>query len=137
MRILILYISTLVVFLGLDAVWITKVAVPFYRSTLGSIVLERARIAPAVIFYLLNTSGILIFAILPALRSGSWTNAALLGALFGLMTYGCFVFTNHAVIRPWTAGLAWTDLAWGTLLTAIATLVAYLIGRAVLPALGL
>jgi uncharacterized membrane protein len=51
----------------------------------------------------------------------SLAQTALFGALFGFFTYATFDLTSYAVLRPWTWYLTWTDLAWGTVLTAAAS----------------
>jgi len=70
---------------------------------------------------------LLIFAIYPALRSGSLTTAALSGALFGFFTYATYDLTNYATLRNWTLQLTLVDVAWGTLLAAMASTVAFIV----------
>lgn len=53
----------------------------------------------AIIFYLLFIVGLVIFIIKPAIEKGSWTQALLLGALFGLITYATYDLTNLATIK--------------------------------------
>ena len=58
--------------------------------------------------------------ILPALKSGSLAQAMLYGALLGFFTYMTYDLTNQATLRNWTTQLTLIDIAWGTLLGAIA-----------------
>ena len=48
---LIAYASTAVVFLALDAVWLTTMADRLYRPALGGLMLERFEVLPALAFY--------------------------------------------------------------------------------------
>ena len=55
-----------------------------YRTASGSLMMESGfRLAPAIVFYVLYIAGVVIFAVSPALKSGQWTTAAVMGALFG------------------------------------------------------
>jgi uncharacterized membrane protein len=64
--------------------------------------------------------GLVIFAILPAFKSGSLAQATLGGALLGFFTYMTYDLTNQATLRNWTTQLTLVDAGWGTLLGAIA-----------------
>ena len=43
------YIATAVVFLGLDAIWLSKIALGMYRQELGSLLLEKPNLAIAAV----------------------------------------------------------------------------------------
>jgi uncharacterized membrane protein len=121
------YVSTLVVFLAIDSVWLTLTGTALYKATLGDILLPQFSVAPAAIFYLLYVVGILIFVTTPAFRSGDWKTALIYGALFGFFSYGVYDFTNMATLRNWTAQITIADLCWGTFLTGTASTVGFLI----------
>jgi uncharacterized membrane protein len=91
-----------------------------YRPTLGDIMLADVNLPAAIAFYLIYPIGLVIFAILPALKSGSLAQAMLYGALFGFFTYATYDLTNQATLRNWTTQLTLIDAGWGTLLGAIA-----------------
>jgi uncharacterized membrane protein len=119
------YIVTLVVFLVLDAGWISMVALPMFKTTFGADMMT-FRPIPGVLFYLLQIVGIMVF-VYPLGRPGGWTTLLLYGALFGLFTYATFDLTNYATLKPYTLQLAAADIVWGTCLTAVtAALGAYL-----------
>lgn len=117
---LIAYVATAVVFLALDAVWLTTMADRLYRPELGRLMLERPDIAPAAAFYGIYVVGVLVFAVLPGLESGRWTTALGLGALLGLVAYGAYDLTNQATLRGWSWRVTLADLCWGTFVTAVA-----------------
>jgi uncharacterized membrane protein len=119
------YIATAVVFLGLDALWLSKVALGMYRRELGSLLLERPNLAIAGAFYLLYVGGIVVLAVAPALSEGTWWRALLMGAVLGLVAYGTYDITNLSTLKGWSTRLALIDIAWGTALTAVAATIGY------------
>ena len=127
------YFSALLVFFLSDMAWLGTMVSRLYRPILGSLLLPGVNLPPAFVFYLLYPVGVLIFAIAPGLRAGSIGIAILLGALFGLFTYGTYDLTNQATLRSWSTALSLADMAWGSVLGAItaggATWMATIIGR--------
>ncbi len=121
------YLSTLAVFLLADMVWLGTMAGRLYRPTLADIALSTVSLTPAVAFYVIYPSGLLIFAVLPALKGGNITTALLYGALFGFFTYATYDLTNQATLRNWTLQLTLIDVAWGSALAATAAMAGYLI----------
>jgi uncharacterized membrane protein len=86
---------------------------------------EGFRLAPAIVFYLLYVSGVLVFAVTPALRDGRWTTAALMGALFGFFCYATYDLTNQATLAVWSTTVTVADIAWGVVLTTTGALAGY------------
>ena len=119
-QLLIGYAATAIVFLALDAVWLTTMADRLYRPALGRLMLERFELVPAVAFYLIYIVGVLVFAVLPGLQSGRWTTSLGLGALLGLVAYATYDLTNQATLRGWSWRVTIADLCWGTFVTAVA-----------------
>lgn len=119
------YIATAIVFLGLDALWLSKVALGMYRQELGSLLLERPNMPIAGAFYLLYVVGIVVLAITPALSEGGWIKALLLGAVLGLVAYGTYDITNLSTLKGWSTRLALIDIAWGTALTAVSATIGW------------
>ncbi|PWB30409.1 DUF2177 domain-containing protein [Pseudomonas sp. NDM] len=123
---LITYVSTLLTFLLLDGIWLGLLMAPTYRELLGSLMLEKPLLFPAAVFYGLYVIGCVVFVVLPALR---WQRAAKLGALLGLVAYGTYDLTNWATLRGWSAQVSLLDWAWGTVATAVACTVGYLVAK--------
>jgi uncharacterized membrane protein len=121
------YIAASGLFFIVDMVWLSIMASRFYRPTLGDMALSGVNVAPAIAFYILYPIGLVIFAILPGLRSGSMTTALLYGALFGFFTYATYDLTNQATLRNWTIQLTLVDIVWGSVLAAAAAMAGYLI----------
>jgi uncharacterized membrane protein len=118
-----------VVFAGLDAVWLTATNATVYRPVLQSILTPQVRLAPAVVFYLVYLTGTVIFAVRPALQSGDWRRAPVLGALFGFFAYATYDLTNQATLSVWATRITLMDLAWGTFLTATGATAGVMAGR--------
>ena len=116
-QIAIAYLATAVVFLALDAAWLTTMADRLYRPALGGLLLDKFQMAPAALFYLLYVAGIVVFAVAPGLESGRWTTSLKLGALFGLVAYATYDLTNQATLRGWPWRVTIADLCWGTFVT--------------------
>jgi uncharacterized membrane protein len=127
MRFVVAYIVTAIVFLGLDALWLSQIALGMYRRELGALLLDKPNLAIAGIFYLLFVIGIVVLAILPALNGGSWVNALIMGAVLGLVAYGTYDITNLSTLKNWSLTVTIADLIWGTALTAVSATVGYLV----------
>ena len=123
------YAASLVAFGIIDAIWLSTMAGILYRPTLGTILLDRLRWTPALIFYFGFPLGIVHFAVVPALATGQLGQAAGNGALFGLFAYATYDLTNHATLRVWTLKLTLADMAYGTVATGIAAAAAFLVLR--------
>jgi uncharacterized membrane protein len=123
------YIATAIVFLGLDALWLSKVALGMYRQELGSLLLDKPNLPIAGAFYLLYVGGIVVLAIVPALAEGGWIKALLLGAVLGLVAYGTYDITNLSTLKGWSVKLAVIDIAWGTALTAVSATIGWWVVR--------
>ena len=130
MQILILYVVTAVVFLGLDALMLKNVIRPVFERHLGD-ALGDLRLAPAAIFYLFYIGGLLWFVSVPALRSGVPVQALWQGALIGAMAYGTYEFTNFSTLRDWSWQMVALDLTWGTILTGLSAWIGVVATRAV------
>ena len=133
MRSVTCYIVTLATFVAIDLTWLGIMASRFYKPILGNIGLAGVNLPPAIVFYLLYPLGLLIFAVEPALRSGTASTALLYGALFGFFTYATYDLTNQATLRNWTSSLSVVDIAWGTVLGATSSLVAFIVAGKLFP----
>lgn len=130
MTYIVAYIATAVVFLGLDALWLSRVALGMYRQELGALLLDKPNLPIAAGFYLLYVAGIVILAIAPALGEGGWIKALLMGAVLGLVAYGTYDITNLSTLKGWSVKLAVIDIAWGTALTAVSATIGTLVVKA-------
>ena len=132
MKIVGVYLLSLIVFLAVDMLWLGVVAKDFYRNNLGHLLRADVNWAAALIFYLLYVAGVLIFASMPALERQSLRQAVLLGALFGFFAYATYDLTNLATLKDWPLNVALVDILWGTVLTATVAAASFGIGRWIL-----
>ncbi|MBM3821029.1 MAG: DUF2177 family protein [Acidimicrobiia bacterium] len=120
-----------VAFMVLDGIWLGVLMKNFYRDQLAPIVrLADGGIAPnwpaAFVVYALLGTGIALFVI-P--RAPTVSLAAAYGAVFGLVVYGVYDFTNYSTLRQWPFVLTLVDVAWGTVASAAAAAVVRMIAR--------
>jgi uncharacterized membrane protein len=121
------YLAGLIVFMALDAIWLVLMA-PSYRAVMGDMLAADVRVAPAVLFYVVDMLGLVIFVARPGRRHGAvWVLAH--GALFGLFTYATYDLTNYAVLKNWDLALTIEDVVWGMVISTIVSLVAWSIIR--------
>jgi uncharacterized membrane protein len=123
------YVAVLVVFGIIDAGWLSTMGNILYRPTLGDILLQNHRIAPAIVFYAIYPIGVVVFAVLPALRSGSLATAFFLALLFGAIAYATYDLTNYATLRNWTLQISVADICYGAVASGIAATAATLAAR--------
>ena len=123
------YSGALLAFLVLDGLWLGVLMSSTYKELLGPLMLAQPKWGPAIVFYLMYVLGAMYFVVLPALSRGSARRAALGGAFFGLVAYGTYDMTNWATLQGWSAQLALMDMAWGGLLTCLASLSGYWTAR--------
>ena len=123
-----LYALTVPLFLFVDIIWLGVIAKGFYQRNLAFILSPTVNWAAAIAFYLLYIVGILIFAVLPALKASSMGKAVILGILFGFFTYATYDLTNLATVKDWPLKIVVVDLLWGMFLCGVVSLVSFAMG---------
>lgn len=129
MKLIPLYLGTAITFFIIDMLWLGLIAKNLYRDNLKPLLAEDFNRIAAFSFYALFIVGILIFAVLPALKDGNFSKALIFGALFGFFTYATYDLTNLSTLKNWPLNLTFIDIAWGTFLTATVASAGYFIGR--------
>jgi uncharacterized membrane protein len=114
------YLATAAVVAGLDVVWLRLTMEPLYHRGIGGLMAQDVNLPAAIAFYVVYVAGIVVFAVSPALGERAWTSALIHGALFGFFAYATYDLTNLATLRGWPLSLSLIDMAWGTVLTAVA-----------------
>jgi uncharacterized membrane protein len=113
------FVATLLGFVAIDAVWLKAMAQRTYAAEIGSLLRERPRLVPAMLFYLMFAAGLAFFSVLPGIATGQPLHAALSGAMVGLIAYGTFNLTNLAILRGYSAKIAAIDMVWGIIASAL------------------
>ena len=131
MSIMILYIASVVLFLGLDVLGLRLIVKPTFDRDIGDLLLDTPRYGPALAFYLFYVAGLLWFVSVPAFRDQApLLQVFALGCFFGAIGYGTYEFSNMATLKGWTWTMLWTDLIWGTVLTGTTAVGGVAIARA-------
>jgi len=111
------FILTAILLIAIDAVYLKFIGGPFYSHAIKKIQGNdiKFRMYSAFIVYIILITGLYYFVIGP-------NKTAKEGAFFGLVVYGVFDFTNHAIIENYSLPLAIMDTIWGTFLCGTTTL---------------
>ncbi|MGO2566351.1 MAG: DUF2177 family protein [Brochothrix thermosphacta] len=112
-----LFLTSAVIFLVIDLLWLAVISRQLYVDQLGGLMGE-TRIIPAAIFYVLFMTGLLFFVIVPALNKNKLSYAILVGGFFGLICYGTYDLTNLATLENWPVVITVLDLIWGAFINA-------------------
>jgi uncharacterized membrane protein len=113
-----------------DWFWLSIVANKFYKSQIGSLLLDKPNMAASVLFYAVYVVGVVVFVLSPALDAASWQHALGFGALFGIVAYATYDLTNLSTIKGFTVKLVIVDMLWGMVLTGLVSLISYNIVQA-------
>ena len=124
-----LYALTIPVFFIVDMIWLGGVAKGFYRRHLHLLLSTDVNWTAAVIFYLIYVAGIIFFAVRPAIAVDSLAQAALLGALFGFVTYATYDLTNLALIKDWPIVIVVVDILWGICLCTLVAAISFILAK--------
>jgi uncharacterized membrane protein len=118
------YIVVLVVFLAIDAVWLSTAARLVYRPEIGQLLKDQPDFLVAFAFYAIYALGLLVFIIVPNLAAADYGKALLYGAFFGLVAYATYDMTNLSTMKGFTTKIAVIDMVWGSFLSASVSVLA-------------
>lgn len=119
------WVSTGLVFLALDAVWLSQMTPRIYKPVMGEMMRASPDFVAAGIFYVIYVSAIVFFAVAPALEQHSLSKAITTGGVLGFVAYATYDLSNQATLKMWDWKLTVADMAWGTIATAAAAGIAY------------
>ena len=121
------FFIALIFFFIIDVFWIYFVATPMYKQEVSS--LMELKIPPALLFYVIFLLGLIFFVISPN-QDSTLLNVFLIGAFFGLVTYGTYDLTVYASMNIFSLKLVVADILWGMFLSgAVATLTVFTINK--------
>lgn len=129
MNLIKLYLLSLPIFFAIDLFWLGVIAKDLYKEQIGHLMSPEIRWGAALSFYFLYLFGLVFFAIAPAIKESSWSQALLHGALFGLICYATYDLTNLATLMKWPLKIVYYDLVWGTFVSALVSGITYWIGK--------
>ena len=117
---LLAYAATVVVIVAIDLIWLGVIAKPMYARGIGHLMADRPNVIAAILFYLIFSIGLMMFAVVPNQAGIGWQQTLIAAAMFGFIAYATYDLTNLATLKNWPIGLSIIDMAWGTLVSAIA-----------------
>ncbi|MDC0596381.1 DUF2177 family protein [Candidatus Pseudothioglobus singularis] len=121
------FFVALIFFFIIDVFWIYFVATPMYKQEVSS--LMELKIPPALLFYVIFLLGLIFFVVNPN-QDNTLLNVFLIGAFFGLVTYGTYDLTVYASMNIFSLKLVVADILWGMFLSgAVATLTVFTINK--------
>ena len=121
------FFIALLFFFIIDVFWIYFVATPMYKQEVGA--LMELKVPPALIFYVIFLLGLIFFVINPN-QNNTLINVFLIGAFFGLVTYGTYDLTVCASMNIFSLKLVIADILWGMVLSgSVAALTVFTINK--------
>ncbi|MBT3457594.1 MAG: DUF2177 family protein [Thiotrichales bacterium] len=98
-----------------------------YKQEIAS--LMELKVPPALLFYVIFLLGLIFFVVNPN-QNNTLVNVFLIGAFFGLVTYGTYDLTIYASMNIFSLKLVVADILWGMFLSgAVATLTVFTINK--------
>ena len=129
MDFIVLVLMSMVVFLGVDLLWLVKIAPKMYKKFIGHLMAPKFNGIAALLFYSMFMVGFVFFVVQPGIISGSWTTTLGLAAMFGMVTYGTYDLTNWATLKDWPAAIVAIDMVWGTFLSSASALIVFVLAN--------
>lgn len=121
------FFIALLFFFIIDVFWIYFVATPMYKQEISS--LMELKVPPAILFYVIFLLGLIFFVVNPN-QNNTLLNVFLIGAFFGLVTYGTYDLTVYASMNIFSLKLVVADILWGMFLSGVvATLTVFTINK--------
>lgn len=124
------YLILLVIFAVLDLTYLGVIMHSFYDRELGELgrregtALAPRWIASAVVYFCIP-AGVILFARPLWVDKGSLLLALGWGAVYGLIVYGTYDFTNRAILEKWSLRMTLADIAWGMVLCGVSSALLY------------
>ena len=121
------FFIALIFFCIIDVFWIYFAAAPMYKQEVAS--LMELKIPPAILFYIIFLLGLIFFVINPN-HDNALFNVFMIGAFYGLVTYGTYDLTVYATMNIFSLKLVIADILWGMVLSgSVATLTVFTIAK--------
>ena len=117
------FIYGLVALVLFDMVWLSMTKQSVYAPGMGSVMKQNMTTYDLLIgsfAWVFLTYGLYTF-VLPHVTN--YKQAFIQGSLFSFLVYGVYQATNAATLRSWNMPMPWIDLAWGTVLGGMVSLV--------------
>ena len=113
------YLTTLIIMLVVDIIWLSVVAKPLYQQGIGHLMASQANLFYASLFYLIYVFGLVKLAVTPYALSSGIKKTFIAGASVGFFVYASYDLTNLALLKDWPLGLSLLDITWGTFISGV------------------
>lgn len=114
----------------IDALWLGLMLKRFYAPNMAGLLDSSMKFVPVIIFYVLYAIALNVFVVGPGLKDNTgYLHVLLLGMLFGLVAYGTYDLTNQATLKNWPWILTLVDMAWGSSLTGLVSVISVYVTR--------
>ena len=128
------FLVALPVFVLIDFTWIGVVAKKIYLDELGGLArMKDGKFTPnlpaGVAAWAVIAAGLVLFAVPHLTPDSSIATVLGWGAAFGFVGYAMYDLTNLATVRDYSIKLTALDIAWGTVLSAVVTLIVWLVAK--------
>jgi uncharacterized membrane protein len=104
-----------------------------YQHEIGDLLLPKPNFGAAATFYVIYIAGLVHFCVVPGVTGQSAMRGLVSGLLFGIVAYATYDLTNLATLKGWSTTLAFIDIAWGAVASAVASAVAVTVTMRVVP----
>lgn len=134
MQIIYIFLISLLVFGVLDAIWLSGIMAKTYRKSLSSIGKFKEdgsfspRLGAVAIVYVSIVLSFMIFVLPKAFILGG-LGSFIYGAIFGILVYAIYEFTNYAGLKDWPRKLVVLDTLWGGVLFGASSVIVPFIVR--------
>jgi uncharacterized membrane protein len=118
---IILFFAVFLFIILMDFIFLNLIMKGFYDSQLSSFG-RTLRLWSGLIAWALIALGAVVL-VLPFAKD--FPSAALYGAIFGLVLYGVYDFSNFAILKDYRLAMVLVDWAWGTFLCTLTSIFAY------------
>ena len=119
------FTGAFVLLVSLDFLFLGYIMADYYKKLISPAATIQFNLLPAFLFYFLYTIGVLYFVVQPNLAAGNTLKVFLIGLFFGFVCYMTYDLTNYATLKDWPLKLGFVDIAWGSFVTALVSLLAY------------
>ncbi len=122
------FISIIFLLIVIDFVWIGIINAESYKKAIKAVQKTelKIRLFPGLLVYI-ALALIIIFWILPSIKSKSFVDSFKNGFMLGALVYAVFDFTNMAIFSDWTYTISIIDTLWGGILTGLITYIMVLL----------
>jgi uncharacterized membrane protein len=120
---IILFFLVLIFIIAMDFIFLNLLMKGFYDKQLSSFP-RTLRLWSGLMAWTLIALGAVVL-VLP--RAQVLPSAVLYGALFGLVLYGVYDFSNYAILKNYTLAMTLVDWAWGTFLCTLTSVFAFFV----------